>query len=99
MIREETEEQYPQRYEIIQNGNCLIRVEKKQIYNCPARKVQRLFNCIPGWIRNLKKKTCTVDKSKSHLVDWLKTVPDHTKGEGYSERVADEPQRVSHSLG
>ena len=49
------------------NGKRLTRVEKSQIYNCPSRKVQRLFNCIPGWIRNLKKENCSVDKFKRHL--------------------------------
>merc|ERR1711874_772369 len=37
------------------NGKRLSRVEWDQIFNCPARKVQTLFNFIPGWIRNLKK--------------------------------------------
>ena len=35
------------------NGKRLSQVEKRQIYNCPSRKVQRLFNCIPGSIRNI----------------------------------------------
>ena len=44
------------------NGKRITRVEYRQIYNCPARKVQRLFNCIPGWIRNLKINKCSIGK-------------------------------------
>ena len=29
------------------NGKRLSRVEKRQIYNCPSRKTQRLFNSVP----------------------------------------------------
>ena len=79
------------------NGKRLSRVEYDQIYNCPARKVQRLFNCIPGWIRNLKKSEgCSVDKFKRHLDDWLKTVPDQPRGGGYSEGVAAESNSIQH---
>ena len=68
------------------NGKRLSRAEWDQIFNCPARKVQRLFNCIPGWIRNLKKSEgCSVDKFKRHLDDWLKMVPDQPRSGGYSE--------------
>ena len=81
------------------NGKRLTRVEKRQIYNCPSRKVQRLFNCIPGWIRNLKKENCSVDKFKRHLDDWLKTVPDQPRGGGYSERVAAESNSIQHQAG
>ena len=81
------------------NGKRLTRVEKSQIYNCPSRKVQRLFNCIPGWIRNLKKENCSVDKFKKHLDDWLKTVPDQPRGGGYSERVAAESNSIQHQAG
>ena len=81
------------------SGKCLTRVEKRQIYNHPSRKVQRLFNCIPGWIRNLKKENCSVDKFKSHLDDWLKTVPDQPRGGGYSERVAAESNSIQHQAG
>ena len=76
------------------NGKRLSRVEKRQIYNCPSRKVQRLFNCIPGAIRNLTK--VTTDTFKSHLDKWLKTVPDQPRGGGYSERVAAESNSIQH---
>merc|ERR1711874_468052 len=50
------------------NGKRLSRVEKRQIFNCPSRKVQRLFNCIPGTIRNLT--GVTTDTFKGHLDKW-----------------------------
>ena len=76
------------------NGKRLSRVEKRQIYNCPSRKVQRLFNCIPGSIRNIT--GVTTDTFKGHLDKWLKTVPDQPRGGGYSERVAAESNSIQH---
>ena len=76
------------------NGKRLSRVEKIQIFNCPSRKVQRLFNCIPGSIRNLT--GVTTDTFKGHLDKWLKTVPDQPRGGGYSERVAAESNSIQH---
>ena len=76
------------------NGKRLSRVEKRQIYNCPSRKTQRLFNSIHGSIRNLT--GITMDTFKRHLDDWLKTVPDQPKGEGYYERVAAETNSIQH---
>ena len=78
------------------NGKRLSRVEKRQIYNCPARKVQRLFNCIPGYIRNLT--GVTTDTFKGHLDKWLKTVPDQPRGGGYSGRVAAESNGIQHQV-
>ena len=53
------------------NGKRLSRVEKRQIYNCPSRKTQRIFNSIPSSIRNLT--GITTDTFKCHLNEWLKT--------------------------
>ena len=41
---------------------------------CPNRTIQRIFNCIPGAIRNLT--GFTTDTVKHNLDKWLKTVPD-----------------------
>ena len=76
------------------NGKRLSRVEKSQIYNSPANKTQRLFNCIPGKIRNLTK--VTTDTFKRHLDEWLKKVPDQPRGGGYSVRVAAESNSILH---
>ena len=76
------------------NGKRLSRVEKRQIYNSPANKTQRLFNCIPGKIRNLTK--VTTDTFKRHLDEWLKTVPDQPRGGSYSGRVVAESNSIQH---
>ena len=76
------------------NGKRLSRVEKNLIYNCPARRVQRLFNSIPGKIRNIT--NVTSDTFKRHLDEWLKKVPDQPRGGGYSQRVAAESNNVQH---
>ena len=43
----------PQKIEYAANGKRLSVVEKSQIFNYPAEKVQRLFNCISGKISNI----------------------------------------------
>ena len=76
------------------NRKRLSRVEKRQIYNCPSIKIQRLFNCIPGTIRNLT--GVATDTFMGHLDKWLKIVPDQPRGGGYSERVAPESNSIQH---
>ena len=76
------------------NGKRLSRVEKNSIYNSPARQVQRLFNNIPGKLRNIT--GVTSDTFKRHLDEWLKQVPDQPRGGGYSQRVAAETNSVLH---
>ena len=76
------------------NGKRLSRVEKSLIYNCPARRAQRLFNSIPGKLRNIT--GVTSDTFKRHLDEWLKKVPDQPRGGGYSQRVAAETNSVLH---
>ena len=74
------------------NGKILSVAERGQIFNSPAGKVQRLFNCIPGKIRNLT--GVTSDTFKNHLDEWLKKVPDQPRGGGYS--VAAESNGIQH---
>ena len=76
------------------NGKCLSRVQKRQIFNCPAGIVQRLFNCIPGKIRNIT--GVTSDTFKNHLDEWLKKMPDQPRVEGYSEQVAAKSNGIKH---
>ena len=77
------------------NGKRLSRTEKNLIYNCPARQVQRLFNNIPGKLRNIT--GVTSDTFKRQLDEWLKKkVPDQPRGGGYSKLVAAETNSVLH---
>ena len=48
-----------------------------KILNSPARKMERLFNCIPGHIRDITKRP--TEYFKKHLDEWLKGVPDQPK--------------------
>ncbi len=72
----------PKKIRYAANGKLLSVKERAQIFNSPAGKVQRLFNCIPSQIRNLT--GVTSDTFKNHLDEWLKKVPDLPKGGGYS---------------
>jgi len=72
----------PKKIRYAANGKLLSVKERGQIFNSPAGKVQRLFNCIPRQIRNLT--GVTSDTFKNHLDEWLKKVPDLPKGGGYS---------------
>ena len=76
------------------NGKLLSQVEKRQIYNCPSRKIQRISNCIFDSIRNLI--GIKTDTFKRHLDKWLKIVPDQPKCGGYSERVAAESNSIQY---
>ena len=55
------------------------------IYNSPARKMMRLFNAIPGKIRDIKgKKT---EYFKRELDRWLNGVPDEPEIDEYRART------------
>ena len=56
---------------------------RTQIINSPARKIERLFNCMPNNLREIT--GVTVDTLKKHLDEWLmKNVPDQPKCDGYA---------------
>ena len=84
----------PQKIKYAANGKRLSVVEKRQIFNSSAGKVQRVFNCIPGKIRNIT--GVTRDTFKTHLDDWQKKVLDQPRGGGYSERVAADSNGIQH---
>ena len=75
-------------------GKRLRRADTTKVYNCPARKVERIFNSIPASIRNLT--GVTTDTFKLHLDKWLKTVPDLPRIGKYSRWVAAESNNVQH---
>ena len=65
-----------------------------KIHNCPARKIERIFNSIPAKLRNIT--NVSTDTFKNHLDRWLKTIPDLPKAGGYSKWVAAESNGVQH---
>merc|ERR1712033_29691 len=61
----------------------MVRIQTK-ILNSPMRKMERLFNCIPGHIRDITKRP--TDYFKKQLDEWLREVPDHPKCGVYAGR-------------
>ena len=55
------------------------------IYNSPARKMMRLFNAIPGEIRN--KTGIETDQFKKDLDRWLNGVSDEPEIDGYRAKT------------
>ena len=55
------------------------------IHNSPARKMMRLFNAIPGEIRN--RTGIETDQFKKELDRWLNGVPDEPEIDGYRART------------
>merc|ERR1712002_922739 len=53
-----------------------------KISNSPARRMERLFNCIPGYIRDITKRP--TEYFKKHLDEWLKGLPDQPKCGAYA---------------
>ena len=56
------------------DGRRLRRADITKIHNCPARRIERVFNSIPPKLRNLT--GIKTDTFKGHLDKWLKDVPD-----------------------
>ena len=64
----------------------LGRIQTK-ILNSPARKMERLFNCIPGHLRDITRRP--TGYFKKHLDKWLREkVPDQPKCGVYVERLS-----------
>ena len=59
---------------------------KTKINNCPARKIERAFNCMPRELRGVT--GVKTETFKKHLDQWLKEIPDQPRGGGYAGRVA-----------
>ena len=64
----------------------ILRATQTKIHHCPARKIERAFNCMPSELRNIS--GVKTETFKKHLDKWLSGVPDQPRGGGYAERVA-----------
>ena len=62
------------------------------IHNNTAKKMERLFNSLPPYLRNIEDKT--TDTFKLHLDKWLQTVPDLPRIDNYGSRVAAESNSI-----
>ena len=80
------------------NGSDGVRIlpsVRTQIINSPARKTERLFNCMPKHLREIT--GVTVDTFKKHLDEWLmREVPDQPKCDGYAAKVAATSNSICH---
>lgn len=56
------------------------------VHNSTAKRMERLFNCLPPYIRNIEGKT--VETFKKALDKWLQGIPDMPKIDNYGARVA-----------
>ena len=64
------------------------------IYNCPARKMERLFNILPPFLRQIR--GVKTEKFKEELDKWLAKVPDTPKIDSYGASVAAESNSIIH---
>ena len=62
------------------------------VHNSTAKRMERLFNCLPPYIRNIEGKT--VETFKKVLDKWLQKIPDMPKIDGYGARVAAEDNSI-----
>ena len=74
-------------------GKEIKQKSRIKIHNSPARRTERLFNCIPPRLRNRKKET--TETFKSHLDLWLREVPDLPRIGKYSKWVAADTNSVT----
>ena len=69
-------------------GNRILHSSRSIVHNSTAKRMERLFNCIPPEKRNIEGKT--VETFKKALDIWLQTIPDLPKIDNYGLRVAAE---------
>ena len=68
------------------DGTRMLGSIQTKILNSPARKMERLFNCIPGHIRDITGRS--TEYFKKQLDEWLKGVPDQPKCGTYAGRAS-----------
>ena len=76
----------------IYEGRKIKHSNRSLIHDSTAKKMERLFNCLPPSLRNIEQKT--TDTFKFHLDKWLQTVPDLPRIDNYGSRVAAESNSI-----
>ena len=74
------------------DGTRMLGSIQTKILNSPARKMERLFNCIPENIRDITGRP--TEYFKKQLDEWLKEVPDQPKCGNYAERAVGESNSI-----
>ena len=59
---------------------------KTKINECPARKIEIAFNCMPRELRDVT--GVKTETFKNQLDKWLRLIPDQPRGGGYAKSVA-----------
>ena len=77
-------------------GKKILESRRTQIYHSPARKMERLFNILPGKIRRITGTSTEVFKNA--LDNWMKLIPDQPKIDNYSSIVAAESNSLLHQV-
>ena len=65
---------------------------KTKINECPARKIERAFNCMPRELRDVT--GVKTETFKNQLDKWLSVIPDQPRGGGYARYVAAESNSI-----
>ena len=73
-------------------GRKIKHSNRSRIHECTAKSMERLFNSMPPYLRNMHEKT--TDTFKSHLDKWLQTIPDTPKIDNYGSRVVAESNSI-----
>ena len=63
-----------------------------KLLNSPARKMEKLLNCISGHIRDITERP--TEYFKKHLDEWLKGVPDQPKCGAYAGMAVGESNSI-----
>ena len=66
------------------------------IHYSPARKMERLFNCLPQKIKAIT--GVKIETFKKRLDDWLRTVPDQPRIDDYGASVAAQTNSIEHQV-
>ena len=67
-------------------GERILPSTKTKINHCPARKIERAFNCMPRKLRDVT--GVKTETFKIQLDKWLSLIPDQPRGREYAGRVA-----------
>ena len=68
------------------NRERILPATKTKIDNCPARKIERTFNCMPRELRDVT--GVKTETFKNQLDKWLRCIPDQPRGGRYAGCVA-----------
>ena len=78
------------------NGKKILESRRTQIYQSPAKKMERLFNILPGRIRKIT--GTSTETFKKALDNWLRHIPDQPRIDNYGSLVAADSNSILHQV-